>query len=69
MLTEIYKDKMGSPPVIKDILTLDQNAFYNLKSVVTVIWKNIRVNKFGFNVVSTIGAVLWAITKRNKKLR
>ena len=65
MLTEIYKDKMGSPPVIKDILTLDQN----LKSVVTVIWKNIRVNKFGFNVVSTIGAVLWAITKRNKKLR
>lgn len=49
---------MGSPPVIKDILTLDQNAFYNLKSVVTVIWKNIRVNKFGFNVVSTIGAVL-----------
>ena len=69
MLTEIYRDKMGSPPVIKDILTLDQNAFYSLKSVVTAIWKNIRVNKFGFNVVSTIGSVLWAITKRNKKLR
>ena len=37
-LTEIYKVKMRLSPLIMDyILTLDQNASYNLKSGVTVI--------------------------------
>ena len=60
LLTEIYKVKMKlSPPIMNDILTLDQNAFYNLKSGVTVTRRNIRTNKFGFETISTIGAVLW----------
>ena len=30
LLTEIYKVNIGiSPPIMNDILTLDQNAFYN----------------------------------------
>ena len=33
LLTEIYKAKMGlSPPIMNDILTLDKNASYNLRS-------------------------------------
>ena len=37
-----------SPPIINDILTLDQNASYNLRSGVTVTRRNVRTNKFGF---------------------
>ena len=48
-----------SPPIMNDILTLDENASYNLRSGVTVTRKNINTNKFGFETISTIGAVLW----------
>ena len=48
-----------SPPIANDILTLDQNAFYNLRLGVTVTRRNIRTNKFGFKTFSIIGAVLW----------
>ena len=44
---------------MNDILTLDQNAFYNLKSSVTVTRRNIRTNKLSFETISTIGVVLW----------
>ena len=40
-----------SPPIMNDILTLDENASYNLRSGVTVTRRNIRTNKFG--------AVMW----------
>ena len=60
LLTEIYKVKIGlSPPTMNDILTLDENASYNLRSGVTVTRRNIRTNKFGFETITTIGAVLW----------
>ena len=59
-LTEIYKVKMElSPTIMNDILTLDENASYNLRSGVTVTRSSIRTNKFGFETISTIGAVLW----------
>ena len=48
-----------SPPVLNYILTLDQIAYYNLRSGVTVIRRNIRTNKFDFETISTIGIVLW----------
>ena len=44
---------------MNDILTLDSNASYNLRSGVTVTRRNIRTNKFGFETISIIGAVLW----------
>ena len=50
---------MGLSPIMNNILTLDQNASYNLRSGVTVTRKNIRTNKFGFETISTIGEVLW----------
>ena len=60
LLKEIYKVKMGlSPPIMNDILTLDESASYNLRSGVTVTRRNIRTNKFGFETIATIGAVLW----------
>ena len=60
LLTEIYKVKMElSPTIMNDILTLDENASYNLRSGVTVTRSSIRTNKFGFETISTIGAVLW----------
>ena len=59
LLTEIYKVKMGLyPPIMNDLLTLDQNAFYNLRSGITVTRRNIRTNKFGFETICTTGAVL-----------
>ena len=48
-----------SPPIMNDILTLDENASNNLSSGVTVTRRNIRTNKFGFETITTIGAVLW----------
>ena len=48
-----------SPPIMNDILTSDENASYNLRSGVTVTRRNIRTNKFGFETITTIGAVLW----------
>ena len=60
LLTEIYKVKIGlSQSVMNDILTLDQNASYSLRSGVTVTKRNLRTKKFGFETISTIGAVLW----------
>ena len=37
-----------SPPIMNDVLTLDQNVSYNLRSGVTVTRSNIRTNKLGF---------------------
>ena len=48
-----------SPPIMNYILTLEKNASYNLRSGVTVTRRNIRTNKFGFETITTIGAVLW----------
>ena len=51
-----------SPPIMNDILTLHENASYNLRTGVTrrnITRRNIRTNKFGFETISTIGAVLW----------
>ena len=57
--TEIYWVKIGlSPPIMNYILTLNQNTSYNSRSDVTVTRRNIRTNKFGFETISTIGAVL-----------
>ena len=47
-----------SPPIMNDLLTLDQDAFYNLRSGITVTRRNIRTNKFGFETICTTGAVL-----------
>ena len=59
-LTEMYKVKMGlPPPIMNDILALNQNCSYNLKSSITVARRNIRTNKFGFKIVSKIKVVLW----------
>ena len=43
-----------SPPIMNDILTLDENASNNLRSGVTVTRRKIRTNKFGFETISTI---------------
>ena len=60
LLTEIYEVKMGlSPPIMSDIFSLSENSFYNLRCCVTVNRRNIRTSKFGFEAVSTIGAILW----------
>ena len=60
LITEIYKVKMAlSPPIMNDIFSLSENSFYNLRSRVTVNRQNIRTSKFGFETVSTIGALLW----------
>ena len=45
--------------IMNDVLTLNQNTSYNLRSDVTVTRRNIKTNKFGFEIISTIGAVLW----------
>ena len=52
LLTEIYKVKMGlPPPIMNDILTVDQNASNSLRSGVTVTRRNITTNKFGLETV------------------
>ena len=67
LLTEIYKVKMGlCQPIMNDILTLDGNASYNLRSGVTVT-RNIRTNKFGFETITKFGAVLWRNLPNNIK--
>ena len=48
-----------SPPIMNDILILNENSSYNLRSGFTLPRRNIRTNKFGFQTISTIGAVLW----------
>ena len=60
MLTEICKVKMGlSPPIMRDIFSLSENSSYNLRCGVTVSRQNIITSKFGFETVSTVGAILW----------
>ena len=60
LLTEIYKVKMGlSPPIMSDIFSLSKNSSYNIRCGLTVSRRNIRRSKFGFETVSTIGAMLW----------
>ena len=46
-----------SPPIMNDILSLDQNASYNLRFCVTVTRRNIRTNKFGVSLLITKGLV------------
>ena len=41
------------------VYTLNEAFFYNLKCGVTENRRNIRISKFGFETVSTIGAILW----------
>ena len=47
-----------SPPIMSDIFSLSENRSYNLRSGVTVNRRNISTSKFGFETVSTIGAIL-----------
>ena len=57
---EICKVKLGlSLPIMSDIFSLSENSSYNLRCGVTVNRRNIRTSKFGFETVSTIGAILW----------
>ena len=51
-----------SPPIMNDVLTLDQNVSYNLTSGVTVTRRNIRTNKFGFETIRTTEVVLFLET-------
>ena len=48
-----------SSPIMSDIFSLSENSSYNLRCGVTVNRRNIRTSKFGFETVSTIGAILW----------
>ena len=60
LLAKISQVKIGiSPPSKSDILSLSGNSSYNLRSGVTVNRWTIRTSKFGFETVSTIGAILW----------
>ena len=60
LLTEIYKAKMGpSPSLLSNIFRLSENSSYNLRCGVTMNRRNIGTGKFGFETVSTIGAILW----------
>ena len=60
LLTKIYKLKMGlSPPIMSTIFRLNENSSYNLRCGVTMNKRKIRTRKFGFETVSTIGAILW----------
>ena len=61
------KLKWDCPTIMNDVLTLNQNTSYNLRSDVTVTRRNIKTNKFGFEIISTIGAVLWQNLPNNIK--
>ena len=57
---EIYKIKMSlSLPIMSNIFSLSENSSYNLGSGVTVNRRNITTSKFGFETVSTVGAILF----------
>ena len=47
--------------IMSDIFSLSENknSSYNLKSGVSVNKQNLRTSKFGFETVSTIGAIFW----------
>ena len=44
-------------PIMSDVFSLSENSSYNLGCGVTVNRLNIRTSKFGFETVSTIGAI------------
>ena len=44
-------------PIMSDVFSLSENSPYNLRCGVTVSRLNIRTSKFGFETVSTIGAI------------
>ena len=44
---------------MSDIFSLSENNSYSLRCGVTVNRLNIGTNKFDFETVSTIGAILW----------
>ena len=44
---------------MSDIFSLSENSSYNLRCGVTVNRRIIKMSKFGFETVSTIGAILW----------
>ena len=46
------------PPIMSNIFSLSENSSCNLRSGVTENRQNIRTAKFGFEAVSTIGAIL-----------
>ena len=48
-----------STPIMSDIFSLSENNSCNLRSGVTLNRRNIYTSKFGFETVSTIGAILW----------
>ena len=48
-----------SSPIMSDIFSLSENGCYNRRFGVTVNRRNIRTNKFGFEIVSTIRAIPW----------
>ena len=48
-----------SPPIMGDMFSFGENSSQNQRSGVTVNRRNIRTSKFGFETVSTIGAILW----------
>ena len=48
-----------SSPIMSDIFSLSENSSYNLRFGATANRQNIRTSKFGFETVSTIGAILW----------
>ena len=56
LLTDIYKVKIGlSPPIMSDIFSLSENSSY--------VWCHLNrqiigTSKFGFETVSTTGAIL-----------
>ena len=50
---------------MNDILFLDQNAFYKLRSGA----RNIRTSKFSFDTVSTIGQDLWGNLANDKRIQ
>ena len=47
--------------IMSDIFSLSENknSSYNLKSGVSVNKQNLRTSKFGFETVSTTGAIFW----------
>ena len=56
-----------------DIFGLSENSSYNLSCGVTVNRRKIKTSKFGFETVSTIGAILWndlpAVLKKAEGLK
>ena len=48
-----------SSPIMSNIFRLSKNSSCNLRCGVTVNRRSIRTSKFGFETVSTSGAIVW----------